>query len=141
MDHPNARSLHATAIPRTGGLGLLAGILASWALLPLSPPLIIWLPVIVLASVSFADDVYDLPVWVRLLMHSVFAAWFSVAAHGSSDFYITNRWRAAGNFRQENLTASSRVSRVVRELLVKLPDVASASGSRDRWCCLPTRAV
>ena len=79
LDHPNARSLHATAIPRTGGLGLLAGILASWALLPLSPPLIIWLPVIVLASVSFADDVYDLPVWVRLLMHSVFATWFSVA--------------------------------------------------------------
>ena len=25
LDHPNARSLHATAIPRTGGLGLLAG--------------------------------------------------------------------------------------------------------------------
>ena len=79
LDHPNTRSLHATAIPRTGGLGLLAGILASWALLPLSPPLIIWLHVIVLVSVSFADDVYGLPVWVRLLIHSVFAAWFSVA--------------------------------------------------------------
>ena len=90
LDHPNARSLHATAIPRTGGLGLLAGILASWVLLPLSPPLIIWLPVIVLASVSFADDVFDLPVWVRLLMHTVFAAWFSVALLAD-----TNGWLVA----------------------------------------------
>ncbi len=59
-------------------------------LLPLSPPLIIWLPVIVLASVSFADDIYDLPVWVRLLMHSVFAAWFSVAL-----LTDTNGWLVA----------------------------------------------
>jgi UDP-N-acetylmuramyl pentapeptide phosphotransferase/UDP-N-acetylglucosamine-1-phosphate transferase len=79
LDHPNSRSLHAKAIPRTGGLGLVAGILASWGLLPLSPPFIVWLSVIVLASVSFADDVFDLPVWVRLLMHGVVAAWVSVA--------------------------------------------------------------
>ena len=79
LDHPNARSLHATAVPRTGGLGLLAGILTSWLLLPASPPSIVWLAVIVLASVSFADDVFDLPVWIRLLMHGVFAVWFSAA--------------------------------------------------------------
>jgi UDP-N-acetylmuramyl pentapeptide phosphotransferase/UDP-N-acetylglucosamine-1-phosphate transferase len=79
LDHPNARSLHTTAVPRTGGLGLLTGIFASWLLLPASPPPVVWLAVIVLASVSFADDVFDLPVWVRLLMHGVFAVWFSAA--------------------------------------------------------------
>jgi UDP-N-acetylmuramyl pentapeptide phosphotransferase/UDP-N-acetylglucosamine-1-phosphate transferase len=79
LDLPNARSLHATAVPRTGGLGLLAGILASWALLPVSLPFTVWLAVIVLACVSFADDIFDLPVWVRLLTHGVFAIWFSAA--------------------------------------------------------------
>jgi UDP-N-acetylmuramyl pentapeptide phosphotransferase/UDP-N-acetylglucosamine-1-phosphate transferase len=79
LDHPNARSLHATAIPRTGGLGLLAGILTSWALLPVAPPLVVWVAVIALASVSFADDVFDLPVSVRLLMHGVCAVGFSVS--------------------------------------------------------------
>jgi UDP-N-acetylmuramyl pentapeptide phosphotransferase/UDP-N-acetylglucosamine-1-phosphate transferase len=79
LDHPNARSLHATAIPRTGGLGLLMGILASWALLPVSPPQIVWLAVILLAIVSFADDAFDLPVWIRLLVHGGFAVWLSAA--------------------------------------------------------------
>ena len=29
LDKPNARSLHATAVPRVGGIGILAGILAA----------------------------------------------------------------------------------------------------------------
>jgi UDP-N-acetylmuramyl pentapeptide phosphotransferase/UDP-N-acetylglucosamine-1-phosphate transferase len=86
LDHPNARSLHAQAIPRTGGLGLIAGILASWALLPSLLPLSVWMGVILLVLVSFADDVLNLPIWIRLLMHLVAATCFSVElladAHG-----------------------------------------------------------
>jgi UDP-N-acetylmuramyl pentapeptide phosphotransferase/UDP-N-acetylglucosamine-1-phosphate transferase len=29
MDHPNARSLHATPMPRVGGLGIMAGTLVA----------------------------------------------------------------------------------------------------------------
>jgi UDP-N-acetylmuramyl pentapeptide phosphotransferase/UDP-N-acetylglucosamine-1-phosphate transferase len=94
LDHPNARSLHSTAVPRTGGMGLLAGILASWALLPLSPPLTVWLAVIVLASVSFADDIFDLPVWVRLLMHVVFAVWFSAALLAEANGWLVAAFAA-----------------------------------------------
>ena len=31
LDHPNERSLHARPVPRTGGLGILAGIAVGWA--------------------------------------------------------------------------------------------------------------
>jgi UDP-N-acetylmuramyl pentapeptide phosphotransferase/UDP-N-acetylglucosamine-1-phosphate transferase len=31
QDIPNERSLHATPIPRIGGVGLMAGVLAGWA--------------------------------------------------------------------------------------------------------------
>jgi UDP-N-acetylmuramyl pentapeptide phosphotransferase/UDP-N-acetylglucosamine-1-phosphate transferase len=78
LDYPNARSLHIQAIPRTGGLGVISGILASWMLLPPLLPLSVWMGVILLALVSFADDVLSLPIWVRLLMHLVAATCFSV---------------------------------------------------------------
>ena len=77
LDHPNARSLHVQAIPRTGGVGLISGILASWAFLPPLLPLSIWMGVILLVLVSFADDVLSLPIWVRLLAHIIAATCFS----------------------------------------------------------------
>jgi UDP-N-acetylmuramyl pentapeptide phosphotransferase/UDP-N-acetylglucosamine-1-phosphate transferase len=94
LDYPNARSLHTTAVPRTGGIGLLAGVLVSWALLPLSPPLTVWLAVIVLASVSFVDDIFDLPVSVRLLMHVAFAAWFSAALLAEANDWLVTAFAA-----------------------------------------------
>jgi len=33
QDVPNERSLHDTPVPRTGGIALMAGILAGWVLL------------------------------------------------------------------------------------------------------------
>src|SRR5215212_3358836 len=30
LDHPNARSLHATPKPRVGGIGIVAGVAAAW---------------------------------------------------------------------------------------------------------------
>src|SRR5687768_6749757 len=77
LDYPNARSLHIQAIPRTGGLGLISGVLASWVLLPPLLPLSVWMGVILLVLVSFADDVLSLPIWIRLLMHIVVATGFS----------------------------------------------------------------
>ena len=86
LDRPNSRSLHTTPVSRTGGLGMLPGILISWVLLPAALPLPAWIGVSLLAAVSFADDVLTLPVWWRLLTHSVVAAWFAAVlladAHG-----------------------------------------------------------
>jgi UDP-GlcNAc:undecaprenyl-phosphate/decaprenyl-phosphate GlcNAc-1-phosphate transferase len=74
LDYPNSRSLHSRAVPRTGGLGLMSGILVSWTLIPDSLPLLIWVSVALLMTLSFADDVFGLPVWSRLLLHGAIAA-------------------------------------------------------------------
>lgn len=79
LDHPNSRSLHAVPVPRTGGIGLMFGVLASWIFLSTALPLPVWAGVGLLVSVSFADDMFDLPVGWRLLLHGVAAAWFAVA--------------------------------------------------------------
>jgi UDP-N-acetylmuramyl pentapeptide phosphotransferase/UDP-N-acetylglucosamine-1-phosphate transferase len=78
MDHPNARSLHATPTPRVGGLGILAGVavasigLADAQVLPLL--LAALLPAFALAALSLLDDVRGLPVALRFLAHFVAAA-------------------------------------------------------------------
>ena len=77
LDCPNSRSLHTIPVTRTGGLGMLPGILISWALLSAALPLPVWIGISLLAAVSFADDIFTLPVWSRLLTHGVVAAWFA----------------------------------------------------------------
>lgn len=73
MDHPNARSLHATPTPRIGGLGMMAGVgvasvwLADAGLLP------VVVAAFALAAVSLLDDVRGLPVALRFLAHFVVA--------------------------------------------------------------------
>ncbi|SEK40119.1 UDP-N-acetylmuramyl pentapeptide phosphotransferase/UDP-N-acetylglucosamine-1-phosphate transferase [Nitrosovibrio tenuis] len=79
LDYPNSRSLHSRAVPRTGGLGLMSGILVSWALVPDALPLLLWTSVMLLVAISFADDVFGLPVWVRLLLHGAVAASLSIS--------------------------------------------------------------
>ncbi len=67
LDHPNERSLHAAPTPRTGGLGLLAGVVAAW---PITAPPGTWpalIGALVLAAVSFLDDLRGLPAIVRLM--------------------------------------------------------------------------
>ena len=58
MDHPNDRSSHAVAVPRTGGIAILAGILLAMALFGrMTSPLIIGAgSVAIIAAVSFLDD-------------------------------------------------------------------------------------
>lgn len=74
MDHPNARSLHATPTPRIGGLGIMAGVAAASAWLADATLLPVVLATFVLVGVSLVDDVRGLPVWVRFLAHFVAAA-------------------------------------------------------------------
>lgn len=76
IDHPNERSLHVVPVPRTGGLGLLAGMLAGWGM--------IWQPwlfpvaagVLCLMLISFIDDWRGLPAGWRFLMHFFVASIF-----------------------------------------------------------------
>ncbi|MFO1206015.1 MAG: glycosyltransferase family 4 protein [Burkholderiales bacterium] len=78
LDHPNERSLHADPVPRTGGLAIMCALTcAGILLLPVS---VVWLaPALLLALISFVDDVRGLPVTVRfaaqLVVSAVFAAW------------------------------------------------------------------
>jgi hypothetical protein len=68
LDQPNERSLHAHPVPRTGGIAVLAGSIVAFAFGAGE----LWLPLLLallLAIVSFADDVKSLPVAVRLCAH------------------------------------------------------------------------
>lgn len=74
MDHPNARSLHATPTPRIGGLGIMAGVTVAGLWLGNAALLPVLLAAMALAGLSLADDVRGLPVYVRFLAHFVAAA-------------------------------------------------------------------
>lgn len=81
LDHPNERSLHAHPVPRTGGIAVLVGTSTALAFGGTT----LWLPLfvaVVLAVVSFADDLTGMPVSARLLAHVVAAAvlvWYLLA--------------------------------------------------------------
>jgi UDP-N-acetylmuramyl pentapeptide phosphotransferase/UDP-N-acetylglucosamine-1-phosphate transferase len=76
LDHPNRRSLHDKPVPRTGGIGMHAGILLALAIIaPALPPSL--LPVMgILIAVSLVNDVREIPAAWRLLVHLVTAAVF-----------------------------------------------------------------
>ncbi len=82
LDHPNARSLHVTPVPRTGGLAVLGGLsvgLVGLVLSGLIPndqfPLLLTLlaAVLLVGGVAFVDDWRGLPRRYRLLAHLVAA--------------------------------------------------------------------
>lgn len=85
LDVPNQRSLHMEAKPRSGGLAILAGLIAAVAISPLPLPVeYFWqfaLALSITAGVSLADDVRPLPPLLRLGAHA-FAAWFLVYGAG-----------------------------------------------------------
>ena len=80
LDHPNNRSLHTRATPRTGGVAVfIAILLGSIVFMFFSqeyPPHVIWLGVAVLlvGSVSFIDDIAGLSPIYRLTTHLVATA-------------------------------------------------------------------
>jgi len=73
QDMPNERSLHTTPVSRIGGVGLMAGVLCGWALLFNSLTWWVVLPLLVLFAVSLLDDMHNLPVKLRLLVHLIAA--------------------------------------------------------------------
>lgn len=79
LDHPNHRSLHIESVHRTGGIGLILGILVAGIMLPAILPWSVWIVICMLALISLTDDIFGLPVWSRLLVHCIAAILTSVA--------------------------------------------------------------
>lgn len=78
-DIPNERSLHSSAVPRIGGIGLMAGAMAGWLLLD-TPAWWILLPLLLLFFISLLDDMNGLPVKWRFLAHFIAAALMSAGS-------------------------------------------------------------
>jgi UDP-N-acetylmuramyl pentapeptide phosphotransferase/UDP-N-acetylglucosamine-1-phosphate transferase len=68
LDRPNARSLHERPVPRTGGIAVLLGAAVSlgFGAAPLLLPMALAL---LLAALSFVDDVIGVPTIARLATH------------------------------------------------------------------------
>jgi len=79
IDEPNARSLHTTPVPRTGGIGLLLGIAAGWALVAPALPWAFWFAAAVVIAISLLDDLHGLSAVVRLAAHLFAAALAAMA--------------------------------------------------------------
>jgi UDP-N-acetylmuramyl pentapeptide phosphotransferase/UDP-N-acetylglucosamine-1-phosphate transferase len=74
LDYPSHRSLHQAPVPRTGGLGLHAGILLGALLVPTDVPIALVAGVITLVGVSFVEDLRGIPALWRLVLHLLSAA-------------------------------------------------------------------
>ena len=74
QDIPNERSLHEMPVPRIGGVGLMAGILAGWVWMFHSVEWWLVLPVLLLFIVSLTDDIKNMSVGKRLTAHLIAAA-------------------------------------------------------------------
>ena len=72
-DHPNERSLHSRAIPRLGGIGVMAAAIPMLMLAGGGAVALIAACALFLALVSLADDARSLPIEVRLPAHAVAA--------------------------------------------------------------------
>jgi UDP-N-acetylmuramyl pentapeptide phosphotransferase/UDP-N-acetylglucosamine-1-phosphate transferase len=87
LDVPNARSSHVRPTPRGGGVAIVLGFvlgLLIWRLggesLSLSPRALGWLAgALLVAGVSFVDDLSSLPAWLRLLAHVLGALLLTLA--------------------------------------------------------------
>ena len=73
LDQPNARSLHTTPVPRTGGLGLLTGVAGGWLFAGFGWPWPIWAGLALVFSISLLDDLRGMPAAFRLAAHLVAA--------------------------------------------------------------------
>jgi UDP-N-acetylmuramyl pentapeptide phosphotransferase/UDP-N-acetylglucosamine-1-phosphate transferase len=78
LDVPNRRSLHARAVPRSGGIAMMTGIFVGFALM--QTPLVITLPAAVLVAFSHLDDVKGLPIPLRFGVQLACAAAFAYSA-------------------------------------------------------------
>ncbi len=81
VDMPNHRSLHQKAVQRTGGIGLIIGILVGAGFMycndPQSGPAW-WLFIVPLVLISFIDDMKGVPFYWRFAGHFLIASMFVV---------------------------------------------------------------
>lgn len=73
LDHPNHRSSHSAPVPRGGGIAVMAALSAGWLAYGLTAPeilapmLVVLAAAVMLAGVSFIDDLRDLTALTRIL--------------------------------------------------------------------------
>ena len=89
LDVANHRSLHTGAVPRGAGIAIaaltIAGLLSVSAFTPVCAPPVLWayiMGAVLVAAVSWVDDVRGLPAFVRLPAHLVAAAAVVAACGG-----------------------------------------------------------
>jgi UDP-N-acetylmuramyl pentapeptide phosphotransferase/UDP-N-acetylglucosamine-1-phosphate transferase len=75
MDRPNERSLHQVPVPRSGGLAVVAGVLAA-CLADWPSQAVVACCVLALAALSFADDWRGMPIALRFGLHAAAAVAF-----------------------------------------------------------------
>jgi UDP-GlcNAc:undecaprenyl-phosphate/decaprenyl-phosphate GlcNAc-1-phosphate transferase len=78
IDVPNQRSLHVIPVPRSGGIAMMAGVFAGFALMQI--PFVVVLPAALLVASSHVDDVRGLPVMLRFGVQAVAATAFAYFA-------------------------------------------------------------
>lgn len=89
MDRPNERSLHATPVPRSGGIVMIPTIAIVWLIGGVALPWPIWIALIVLFVLSLIDDLRGLPVLVRFAGHLVAAAAVAIGVlHDTLDLIV-----------------------------------------------------
>ena len=88
LDLPNQRSLHSTPTPRLGGVGIVAGIAAAWAYTnpPFEPLLLAALALLI--GVSLLDDLKDVGVTWRLMIHVASAVLAAMAVLRGADWWV-----------------------------------------------------
>jgi UDP-GlcNAc:undecaprenyl-phosphate/decaprenyl-phosphate GlcNAc-1-phosphate transferase len=79
LDRPNPRSLHETPVPRTGGIGLHAGILLAVGMIAPNLPLALAIALGLLYAVSLLDDLRGVAARWRLAVHLIAAGGFSAS--------------------------------------------------------------
>lgn len=72
LDAPNERSLHSMPVPRSGGIAIVAGVVAAALWLRCGCGLMV-VPAVALALASYLDDRHDLPAAARLIVHLIAA--------------------------------------------------------------------
>jgi UDP-N-acetylmuramyl pentapeptide phosphotransferase/UDP-N-acetylglucosamine-1-phosphate transferase len=78
----NDRTLHATPIPRVGGIAIWAGMVAAVWFVAAPPTMAqgVWgAPWLLLFLVSLRDDMKSVSIAVRLGVHAIASAWFAIA--------------------------------------------------------------
>ena len=73
LDKPNHRSLHTTPISRLGGIGILIGAAVAYGLLmfeslPADNTLLVVSGLLIIATISFLDDIYSLGSLLRMIV-------------------------------------------------------------------------